>query len=191
MRSYGLRLTVQAPFMTRSSAAGTYGVDSPVARDGDGRPYIPGSHVQGKLREAMEELASVEVDRDAAADWIADWFGKPGTAGEEHRKRVIVSDLTLLPDATYPEPAAEVLAGAASSRTRIAIDDASGAALDRAFQTLETPFPARSRVTFEGRLRLLAVSGDVRKARNKLEHGLRWMKQIAAREASVSAGSST
>ena len=136
MRSYKLSITLRAPIMTRSTAIGAYGVDSPVARDADGFPYIPGSHVQGKLREALGDLASVADDPEEAGAKIAKWFGAEGMDGGEHRKRVIVTDLAFDRDRDVNPPDLQAAARKpdAPSRTRTAIDDASGAALDHAVQ---------------------------------------------------------
>lgn len=51
-----LTLTVNGPFLSRSSNVGGYGVDVVALRDRDGFPLLPGSQVRGRIRESLLEL---------------------------------------------------------------------------------------------------------------------------------------
>jgi len=51
-----IKLILDGPIHSHSTAAGNPGVDSPMSRDSDGRYSLPGSLVKGRLREAMTEL---------------------------------------------------------------------------------------------------------------------------------------
>ncbi|NOY54353.1 MAG: hypothetical protein GXP58_12190 [Deltaproteobacteria bacterium] len=49
-----MKITLQliGPVLTHSTAAGPYGIDSPMAKDRQDRYYLPGTLVKGRLREA-------------------------------------------------------------------------------------------------------------------------------------------
>ena len=56
-------LTVLGPIHTRSTAIGGFGVDAPFARldDDDETPYLPGSHILGKVRQALKDLLTAQL----------------------------------------------------------------------------------------------------------------------------------
>ena len=47
---------VEGPFITQSALPGSFGTDAVMARNPDGRFYIAGTQVAGRLKEAWEEL---------------------------------------------------------------------------------------------------------------------------------------
>lgn len=129
--TFEIVLTVQGPLLTKSSDPGGWGLDMVMARDGSRNPVLHGSHVGGKMREA---LRSVGLDPDVL-------LGRPNDAGgyEPLRKRLFLSDFTLLD------------ACGAGVRHRIAIDEDRGAARETAICFAEDLFAAGGRYRFSGR----------------------------------------
>ena len=77
MEKYNLqiKLTIMGPFLTAASSSDTYGLDKSFHRGPDDRPAIPGSHIKGKLRMALEELKN---NADGAYfTELNSWFGQP------------------------------------------------------------------------------------------------------------------
>ncbi len=181
MKLYTLRLSVRAPILTQATAIGAVGIDSPVARDEDGTPYVAGSHVTGKLRQALLELkdAACKVNPQLFSPDVEAWFGpqKGDLGAGAARKIVLISDLRAVE--TCPKDVLrDARAAAPAGRTRVAIDDVRGAALEGALQTLEMPFPAGTTVVFEGAVRILAPDDAAEKIACALERGLNWIPQL-------------
>lgn len=69
-----IRLTILGPFLTATASPEVYGLQKVFFRGPDGQPALPGSHVKGKLRMALQELLSAGVS-ELAID-LKDWFGE-------------------------------------------------------------------------------------------------------------------
>ena len=140
MHRYTVTLVVQGPILTAASSAGAIGLDALAARDDEGRPVIHGTHLLGKLRDTAVRLK----DTSEAAKSVFAALGEKDLGAGQKRKSLRFGDLT----ARDPVPSDR-------ARTRIAIDADAGTASDGALQTLETPFAAGARVTFQGELSIL------------------------------------
>ena len=188
-------VTLEAPFLTRTTEIGGFGVDTPLLVDGEGTPYIPGSHVLGKVRHALKHLAML-LDEDPRgvlfatpwSDFEEAWLGGDGDREGDtpdlvgtHRGRVFFSDLKLVKSDVAPDRQVDEKPKVETSswlRTRIAIDPLSGTALDGALQVLEDRWPSGTRLTFEGKLRLLGTTEAAKTARTTLATGLDWITQM-------------
>ena len=140
--SVDIELTVKGPFITKSSSPGEYGIDSVAARDRSGTPYIAGTHLTGKLREALKELA--DIGSGPAQVEIDGWFGKESEPTGDNapiRKRVRFDDFV----AVAPDD---------GTRYRIRIDEDRGAVYSGAYQVIESLFAPGKEYSFKGRLRL-------------------------------------
>lgn len=165
-----ITLSLHGPVLTRSSAAGAYGVDAPFARDAQGRAILPGTLVKGRLREAWEELAALPGDPLGLGERLPRWLGlgSDEAAGEPRRGRLLLSDFVTQ-------------GGEEALRHRIQIDPELGAVRPHAFQTLETPFAAGETVSFRGVARFVpedAAEADA--LRRSLEAGLRRLTHLGA-----------
>ncbi len=183
LRSYALSITVKGPVLTRATAAGHYGVDAPIARlSTDNRPYLPGTHVLGKARHALDHLLKVQAagpgGRTPLRSDALQWFGfvKTGADGKDiygdeteglgHRRQIFCSDLV----ASTAAPLA--------LRTRITIDDDIGATEDGMLQTLETPYASGEMVPFAGVLRMMGSDVDIAAMETALRLALNWTTQF-------------
>lgn len=172
-----IALTVQAPFMTQSTAPGEYGIDSALARNSEGKIYIPGSLVVGQLREAWEELREAlqgdptdEVPSDVIA--IDRLLGAKLSDGEyiPKAKRLFFNDFLFR---------GEVSKG--THRYRVEIDQTRGAVGDGQLMSLESPFAAGEFLVFDGTLSFTISNqfeGD--RIRRQVLCGLQWFSQTGA-----------
>jgi CRISPR/Cas system CSM-associated protein Csm3 (group 7 of RAMP superfamily) len=164
-----IHLTLTGPILTQSSVPGALGIDTPVARNEKGLPYLPFSLIKGRIRQSWEELGY----NDSSA-----WFGDRPRSGDylPARGRLTFSDFVL---AGNP-PATQI-------RHRIAISSETGAADDGALQIIESPFAPGEAVSFRGQVSWLSEMAvraepplEAVTARNALEHAFRWTTSFGA-----------
>ena len=135
-------LELEGPMLTQSTSPGAYGIDAVVARDPDGIPYIAGSLVTGKLRQALEEMAACEST--AAVSWfrpdMAAWLGERNLNSTPRTKQLIFSDFRFCrrPDT--------------DARVRIRIDPERGAVEKGAQLLVEEPLVGGEPLLFKGGL---------------------------------------
>lgn len=164
-------LELQGPVLTRATAPGLPGLDSPVARNAAGLPILPFSLVQGWLRQAWREIGDLpQVGVNAArlqdllgreANDPASWRPMPG--------RLSFSDFV----ADHQ--------GGSGIETSVSLDDERRAAKDGALRHLEIPFGAGEKISFTGAIRF--VSPDEKHATeiaDQIEMGLRWIPAFGA-----------
>jgi hypothetical protein len=158
-------LTLEGPVLSRSTAPGSPGLDSPVARNEKGRPMLPFSLVQGRLRQAWEEIGgALDIDQrriddllgKASGDARGDWLPRAG--------RLAFSDF---------EAGQE---GGSHIDTSVSLDDARHAAEEGALRHLEIPFLPGEQIPFQGEIRFLARDeGEAGLVARHVEQGLRWI----------------
>ena len=175
-----ITLTVKGPVLTKSSAMGRFGVDALMASSqfadaatGAIKPryYLPGRLIKGLLREALQELSTLNK---AYAGLIREWLGEepPENTGDEPRRgRLLFSDFADLETDVEEE----------KLRYRIAIDECRGAADAQKLQMIESPYAAGQPVKFTGKVRFLISDEEVAQRRSSevteaLERGLCWMR---------------
>jgi hypothetical protein len=169
-----ITITLKAPFITRSSSPGPYGIDAVNARNSDGRLCIPGTHIVGKLREAWEELGSSLQD-EADADIVPSGDTLNLLLGEQ------LSDGDFSPRAKQLYFSDFVCREAASdgSRNRIQIEDDRKAARKGSLLNIECPFPSGRTVSFHGVLSFESHDAEHAKCvHRKVKCGLQWISQI-------------
>lgn len=171
-----LRLVLCGPVLTRSTSPAAFGVDAPVARNGDGRPVLPASLVKGKLREAWSELS--EIDAEAIPPETAEtWLGRGNEQQrwEPERGRLLLEDLVA-----QPQQDADAPIGEDELRYRIRIDDQLGAVKPNFLQVVESPFAAGEDVCFEGTAEFVGTDAEASDLRRQVEAGLRWVTSFGA-----------
>lgn len=147
-----VKLSIEAPYLTRSNNPGSYGVDTPLARDARGGLIIPGSHIIGKISHAMRDLADIVDDTKIRNHIQLDLLNLFGTnaqsvnidkvSGREDRRNISASDF-ILKNVEKPH----------STRTRIARDNATMTVMEGMLQVIEQPFKFGETLEFEGELR--------------------------------------
>ncbi|NUO82426.1 hypothetical protein HUU05_20315, partial [candidate division KSB1 bacterium] len=92
MKQYSaqIAMTVLGPLLTASTGVEQYGLQRAFHRNSRNEPVIPASHIKGKLRVALEELATTEIvqteesassetlekSKYGIANQITKWFGR-------------------------------------------------------------------------------------------------------------------
>lgn len=166
-----ITLTLRGPVLVKSSSPAGFGVDAAVARVACGPqagfPYIPGTLLKGKLREALQQLEDCSV-LDSAD--VEAWFGKdtqPDTGNEPERGCLHFGDLVAHTNPTNH-----------NTRHGIAQDPVLGSAKGEMLRVIETPFAAGDMVEFTGFVWCYADNAKV--IAENLRLGLLWLTQVGA-----------
>jgi len=168
-------LKLRGPILTQSSSVAGYGVDAPFARSPDGRCYLPGSLVKGRLREAWNELheAAPCLFGPRFTEWLGEESGsrRVGTKPYEPvRGRLHFSDFIDTSGST-----------ARRTQFRIRIDEERGSVAKGAYLVIEAPYAAGQEASFRGEIRYVAKSGaESDQIRKSVEAGLRWIPSLGA-----------
>ncbi len=166
-------LTLAGPLMTRSTAAGAYGIDAPMARDMRERLCLAGTLVKGRLRDAWTELRSAAgdifaVDIDALLGHKSGSAENPGPV-EPLRGRLRFEDFVC----EAPQHDGALF--------RIAIDEQRGSVKHGAHQVIEAPFGSGARVSFHGAIRFSAIDqNELDTVQRQVTTGLRWITTLGA-----------
>lgn len=156
-------LAITAPFATRSNAPGSFGIDLPLARTADGRRMLPGTHVIGKIAQAMRDLVALlgTPEGDGFAVDLKELFAARAQVaameladGREPRRGLSASDFIL-----------DTAVSAGRTRTRIARDTATATVADGMLQVIEQPFAPGAPLEFRGELRVFGKLDAERRAR--------------------------
>ncbi len=179
-----IELNLTGPFITKGSAPGPWGLDEVLARNADGKYFLPGAHIAGKLRQAWEELADLINKTPASAKTSAS-TKTPNTEaidrllgakayGDERTARtgqLLFSDLELHGRQHDSD----------AMRYRIRIDPERGAVEDRAQLMLEYPFASGEPICFTGQISFLASDeAEAERIFGQVQTGFRWITQLGA-----------
>lgn len=171
-----ISLTVRGPFLTQTSTPLDYGIDTALARNKDKTPYLPGTLLTGKLREAWLELIDLGVEQ--CQPDIISWLGEKSDPSQDtlestvlpKPKRLYINDLVL----TQTEEKKEV-------NYRIRLDSKRGSVEKGAYLVTERPFAPGDEITFQGTARFLARNEtEANELTRQLEIGLKWLSQLGA-----------
>lgn len=164
---FSISLTVQGPILTKSSSPSGFGVDAAVARVTHGpqrdQPCIPGTHIEGKVREAWGQLGYDDQN-------IIRLLGLKSPEGTDDlpvRGRLQIGDLI-----------ATSKGKSRITRHRIALEQELGSVKHGALQVIETPYAAGETVTFTGKA--WAYGEDAKALREQLQLGLSFLTHIGS-----------
>lgn len=166
-----ITLTLDGPVLTQASSTSGYGVDASMAKSDDGRYYLPGTLIKGRLRQSWEELHTflgitgqdlkkllgsgsgnrnndMKVEPDRGQMQFSDFFTSTGEEGNSHY--------------------------------RIRMDEARGAVDTGAYLVMEAPFVPGEEVLFQGTISFFAAEEDVPQIRRYIESGLKWNLSFGA-----------
>lgn len=161
-----ITLTLIGPIITAATPAGAFGMDVPFARDGAGNPFLPYSHVKGKVRESLE---TISPHIGITSSEITDWFGSESTNQcLPERGRMQFSDFVAF-------------GGRSDVRHRICMDNERGAVRKGAYVVIEAPFGTGEEVPFRGTVRF-ACRDDAERNRiiDALHKAFRWTAAYGA-----------
>jgi len=173
-----ISIVVKGPFISQSTEPGSYGLDAVQARDADGRPIIPGTHVTGKLRQAWQELndaiGNTENPNLPNAREINELLGQESSDDDwaPKSKELYFSDFVLA------RPGSSAFK---KVRYRIAVDKDRGAVKEQALAMIECIIDSGELAEFRGEVTFLANSKDeAEKIKQRILTGLRWVDQTGA-----------
>ena len=166
MKLHRLRitLTLTSPFNTAASEPSRLGIDSPLLRDHRGRVCLPGTLVQGRVLE--------EINNWPGFDALRRHFGAAGDKQTfaPNRKQILFGDLVM--DA--PNHATT------HTFVRISKDDATGATKEGMLQVIEQPAPSGALLTFSGDALIVCDESTADAIRTELEAALRLVPNFGA-----------
>ena len=159
-------LKLSGPIITGATAAGAFGLDLPFARYAD-QCYLPGSHVKGRLREALKLLAphlKGFLEKD-----LVDWLGPEIP---ENNFDLPERGRFLFEDFVSQSP------GGDGIRNRIHMDHERGAVEKGHYLVIESPFMPGEKVDFCGAIRFFCEEEVKARIRDIIETGLRWIPAL-------------
>jgi hypothetical protein len=146
MNSYyevAVTLEILGPFLTSAINPHNYGLDNSFYRNERNELTIPGSHIKGKLRSALE---GISAHWDAVDEQeIEKLFGKPsGDDNGQYEPRAGILYCSDLVTQTTPQD---------NKRTRVTILGRTQTAAENLLRSVEDPFPSGSAILFDGTIR--------------------------------------
>ena len=153
-------MSIQGPILCKATAPTSCGVDATFDRDHEDKPYIDGSHLKGKLREALREIGTSNTQ-------ITEWFG---TEGELENGIIFFNPLYC---ATQPKEGAVL--------HRIKMDVNRGVVAPNALLKMENPFPPGANYDWLGTITFFAPNEEeAKQIMDELTLGLKWITGIGS-----------
>ena len=164
-------LTIKGPFLTASGTTETYGFNKSFRRNHSGHPEIAATHIKGKLRMALEELASISALQNIEID-IPTLFGSPSDEGSYEPNHGILQFDSFILQGTNNE---------GSFRARISINPTTLTASDQQLRNIEDLFASNTDSIWKGKVEYHAEDLEAAKEITKLlALALQWLPNIGA-----------
>ena len=145
-----VNLMIRGPVMTAGNSFSRWGMDSSCYRDWKQDFAIPGSHVRGKLHEAMKAL---QADNFIKLAHIKLFFGEQSSEDDEKSYDPIRGILKVT-DFVFLESNASEDRNKLRSRTRI--ENESGTAVSGSLRSIESPFVTGEETWWQGKVEFFA-----------------------------------
>jgi hypothetical protein len=158
-----ISITLVAPYLIHGNDPGRFGLDATLLKDHKGQAVLPGTLVAGRIAEAWQTYGKEFAGADADT-----WFGKE-TDGEQHRARLMVSDLTLQAHQQY-----------ASEITRIQLDEDTGSVKQGAMLVVEQIAQPGEKLEFVGSWQVWAHSNEIATLSSQIHAALAMQTQWGA-----------
>lgn len=174
-----ISLLVRGPLLIHASEAGPWGIDAIAMRDSEGFLIIPGDQLQGKVREAMEELG-IETTNTGRSEELNSSLQR---SDESSQKYVDSQEDNLnAPASRYPIQFSDLLSKVRYERlggntvTQVKMDSESGATDSGMLRVLDCPIKAGKLEEFVGHLRFFAENETAaREHFDRIRTALRWI----------------
>jgi len=173
-QSYELqvKLTLKAPLISSGGGDVTRGWNRIFYRNSDGKLALQGSHVKGKLREAINELTKMNVVKSVNIDEL---FGKKNDDGQ------YLPETASLHFTDFLFEGKELI----SKLTKVSINPQTGASKENFLQIIENIVPSGSLTEWNGKIRFFAADDNAAKSlANNLTLGLKWMTAMGGAKGS-------
>lgn len=176
--TFDITLKLRGPILTKSSSPGSFGLDATMARVAFGpdqnKPCIPGTHLEGKVREALLQLHNNDCKV------VEPLFGKESAKDsddEPSRGRLHIQDLVCLKESKAGDECLRL-----PNRHRISISPELGSVNHGALQAIEGTFAAGEDVEFRGQA--FYYGHDSAKVLARLQQSLAFLTHIGANRGS-------
>lgn len=164
-----LTFTIAGPFLSRSSESGAYGIDAVPLVDAKLRPLLPGSHVRGRIREALlgdhdgKTPGLWQLSAHSPPDGV-EWLGPVANRDD-------VDACTGLRRFGwhFGDFVAEEKTVTSSRLTRVKLDEETGAVKSGAMQVIQPAIPPGESAEFTGEV--IVSSHDA----TSLNDAIRWL----------------
>jgi hypothetical protein len=166
-----MRLTLQAPLISSGGGDATRGLNRIFYRNADRQFALQGSHLKGKLREALQEL---HAGGAIAGVNLKELFGNENSAGHYLPEYAALrfSDFILQGNPAAP---------ASQSLTRVSIDTQTGTSRESFLQMTENIAGVGASTEWEGKISFFAVEANqAKKLADIILLGLKWVTAVGA-----------
>lgn len=173
-QSYELqvKLTLKAPLISSGGGDVTRGWNRIFYRNSDGKLALQGSHVKGKLREAINELIQINLVKDVNIDEL---FGKENGTGQYEPETAALHFTDFLYEGK------EII----SKLTKVSINSQTGASKENFLQIIENIVPSGSLTEWNGKVSFFAADDNAAKAlAQNLTMGLKWVTAMGGAKGS-------
>lgn len=163
-----VRLTVKGSLISSGGGDATRGLNRVFSLNAEEQPVLRGSHIKGKLKEAMRELSTALPDKyDLNVLFGKEQDKEDPDPRHPQRASVKVSDFIL---AENPERSP------IGRNTRVSIDRRTGASREQHLQMQEKRFDSGSSTTWTGTISFFSPDENAaQELRNRFEIGLKWI----------------
>jgi len=167
-----VRLTVKGPIISSGGGDATRGLNRIFSLNALEKPVLRGSHVKGKLRDAMRELSDILPDKIYDLHTL---FGKEQEEDDpdprlQEKASVKISD--FIPEEYPANPSI-------GRNSRVSIDRITGTSREQHLQMLEKRFESGSSTTWTGTISFFSPDQEAaQELGNQLEIGLKWITAL-------------
>lgn len=160
-------LTINGPVLTKSTSAGSFGIDAAFAKNENGDFILPRGLIKGKLWQSFTEQDDLGIQANAGWQQL---LGLPATNYLPNRGQLDFTPFVFNGSPPSTDP-----------RYRIRMDEARGSADDGAYQVIETIAASGEQVDFSGTIRFYATDeSSAQQINSILYRGLSFITNIGA-----------
>ncbi|NTV47058.1 MAG: hypothetical protein HGB11_11175 [Chlorobiales bacterium] len=183
-----VELTVRAPFISGGGGDGVRGLNKLFVRRSDGSIALNGSHIKGKLREALQELVAKNAFQEEFD--VIKWFGTEKSTDDYETNQGTqvdyrVKSLLRFSDFIIISPSSQADCSANQKRlTKVRIDSTTGTSKEQALQIVENLFDSGTPVTLQGNISFFSETSEANSTVKTLSTGLKWITALGGSKGS-------
>jgi len=178
-----VELTIRAPFISGGSGDGTRGLNKLFIRRSDGRIAVNGSHIKGKLREALKELQKpLGIPKDKIIELFGPEKSTDKSSDEQNQEARIdyrTKSRLRFSDFIITSPSMQVDCSANQKRlTKVRINSITGTSKEQALQIIENIFDSGTPLTLLGTISFFSELDKAASTAETLSKGLKWITAL-------------
>jgi len=184
-----VELTIRAPFISGGGGDGTRGLNKLFIRQSDGRIAVNGSHIKGKLREALKELQKpLGIPKDKIIELFGPEKSTDKSSDEQNQEARIdyrTKSRLRFSDFIITSPSMQVDCSANQKRlTKVRINSITGSSKEKALQIVENIFDSGTPVTLLGNISFFSELSEAASTAETLSKGLKWITALGGSKGS-------